>query len=166
MPIRHSVVREGVISGAIGATAVAVWFLIVNALTGRPLLYTPNVLGRGLFAVLGPLGTEGSGVHIVAYTIFHYAAFIFLGFLVSLVVHQAERQPSVLALFLILFVVFEMAFYGLTAILADEAILGQMAWWEIGAANLLAALLMGTYTWRLHPALRHEFAVALGGRES
>lgn len=164
MPYRHSVVREGLIAGVIGATAVALWFFLLNGLTGRPLLYTPIVLGRGLFSVLGPLGNESEMLHVLAYTLVHFAAFALLGVVVSLIVHRAERQPSILALFLVLFVVFEMAFYGFTAILADQTILGEMAWWEIGAANLLAALLMGTYMWRLHPALRHQFATALGGR--
>ncbi|HEU4565327.1 MAG TPA: hypothetical protein VFS05_11780 [Gemmatimonadaceae bacterium] len=162
MLYRHRVVREGVIAGVIGATAVVVWFLILNGLTGRPLLFTPLVLGRALFGVLGPIGSENPLVHAAAYTAFHYAAFILLGVLLSLFVHRAEEQPSVLALFLIIFVVFEMAFYGLTAILSDNAVLGSIAWWEIGAANLLAALLMGAYMWRLHPALGSEFAHALG----
>jgi hypothetical protein len=163
MPIRHKVIREGLIAGATGAGAVAVWFLILNALTGRPLFYTPMVLGRSLFTVLGPVGTESAAFHIIAYTIVHFVAFGLVGILLSLVVHRAERQPSVLALFLVLFVVMEAAFYGLTAILSDDSVLGEMAWWEIGAANLLAALLMGTYMWRLHPLLRQEFAHALGG---
>jgi hypothetical protein len=163
MPYRHSVIREGLIAGVVGAGAVAVWFLILNGLTGRPLLYTPMVLGRGLFIILGPFGSENPTAHIVTYTVFHFAAFALVGILLSLIVHRAERQPSILALLLVLFVVTEMAFYGLTAILSDESVLGGMAWWEIGAANLLAALLMGAYMWRLHPALRQEFAHALGG---
>ncbi len=101
-------------------------------------------------------------MHVIAYTIFHFSSFFLVGILVSLVVHRAEEQPSILALFLVLFVVMEMAFYGLTAILSDQAFLGQMGWWEIGAANLIATVLMGTYMWRLHPELREEFAHALG----
>jgi hypothetical protein len=162
MPYRHSVIREGVIAGVIGATAVAIWFLLLNGIAGRPLLYTPEILGRALFRIFGPHGSEGGIVYIIAYTIIHYAAFFLVGVALSFIVHRAEEQPTILALFLVLFVVMEMAFYGLTAILSDEALLGSMAWWEIGAANLLAALLMGAYMWRLHPALRQEFAHALG----
>jgi hypothetical protein len=149
---RQRVVREGVIAGLIGATAVAVWFLIVDSINGRP-LYTPNRLGTALLDVFGPRGMEGMATHVVLYTIVHVFAFILVGMLVSLVVHRAEREPSILALFLVLFVVVELAFYGLTAILSDSGLLGDFAWYQVGVANLIAAFLMGTYMWRLHPAL-------------
>ena len=162
MPQERSVVREGLIVGFIGATSVALWFLILNAVEGRNLLYTPTVLGKALFRIFGPFGGEPDGVYVVAYTIFHYGVFTLLGILITLVVHRAERQPSVLALLLILFVVMEAGFYGAIAILSDRSILGDLAWYQIGAANLLAAVLMGAYLWRHHPELRQEFAQALG----
>jgi hypothetical protein len=163
MADRHNVIREGVVAGLIGATAVAVWFLVLNAAAGRELLYTPTVLGRGLFRVLGPWGAESPLVWAAAYTVFHYAAFIAVGIIVVLVVHQSERTPAILALLLIAFVVLEAGFYGLTAILADEAVLGDMAWYQIGLANLIAAALMGWYLWRRHPTLRQGFNQALSG---
>jgi hypothetical protein len=161
---RHNVLREGVIAGLIGASAVAIWFLLVDTINRRP-LYTPNRLGTAVLDIFGPRGMEGTATHVVLYTIVHVLAFIAVGVLVSLVVHKAEREPSVLALFLVLFVVVEMAFYGLTAILSDAGVLGEFAWYQVGVANLIAAFLMGTYMWRLHPALRQEFAHALGGKE-
>ena len=48
----HSIVREGLIAGFLGATAVAVWFFIVDMIGGRP-LFTPNTLGEGLLSVFG-----------------------------------------------------------------------------------------------------------------
>ena len=164
MAARHNVLREGLITGFIGATAVAVWFLIVDAVAGHP-LHTPNVLGTALLDVFGPRGMEGVFAHVAIYTVFHYAAFALVGVLVAMIVHRAESQPAILALLLVLFVVIEMGFYGLTAILSNSGILGELAWYQIGAANLIAALLMGTYVYRLHPALRQEFAHALGGEE-
>jgi len=38
-----------------------------------------------------------------------------------------------------------------------------LAWYQIAAGNVLAALLMGTYLYRTHPALRQEFAHAMEG---
>lgn len=160
----HSVARDGVMAGIIGATAVAVWFLIVDSVGGHP-LYTPRVLGTALFSVLGPLGTEGPAVHIVAYTIFHYAAFIIVGVIASVIVHWAEREPSVLAGLLILFVAFELGFYGFTAMLADWLPICALAWYQVAAGNLIAAALMGIYLWRANPALTREFTQALDGRE-
>ena len=50
---RLGVIREGILTGIIGATAVAVWFLIVDTINGHP-LYTPRALGAAVFGVLGP----------------------------------------------------------------------------------------------------------------
>ena len=48
----HSIVREGLIAGFLGATAVAVWFFVVDLIGGRP-LFTPNALGEGLLSIFG-----------------------------------------------------------------------------------------------------------------
>lgn len=161
MPIRtHSIIREGVIAGFLGATAVAVWFFIVDLIGGRP-LFTPNTLGVGLLSVFGR-SPEPEFVNIIGYTIFHYAAFTLVGILAVILIHAGERMPSVLAGSMILFVAIELGFYGFVAML-QETILGNFAWYQILAGNLLAALLMGTYLWRAHPALRSGLVRALEG---
>jgi hypothetical protein len=161
---RHSFLREGIITGFFGATVVAVWFLIVDGFAGRP-LYTPDVLGSGLLRVFGPPGDEGMFAHVVAYTIFHYAAFFVVGIVAVVIVHEAEHEAAVLAGALILFVAFEVGSYGLIALLAQSRALGQAAWLQVGIANLLAAATMGTYLWRTHPGLKEEFVHALSGEE-
>jgi hypothetical protein len=157
---RHSIVREGLIAGAIGATAVAVWFFVVDLIGGRP-LFTPTVLGEGLLSVFGST-PETNTVNVIAYTIFHYAAFALVGIIAAVLVHAGERRPSVLAGSMILFVAIELGFYGMVALL-QETVLGNFAWYQILAGNLLAAVLMGTYLWRAHPALRENLVQALEG---
>jgi len=160
--VARSVIREGLIAGVIGAIAVAGWFLLVDLIAGRP-MSTPDVLGTALLDVFGPRGSEGSFAHIVTYTIFHFGVFAVVGILISLVVHRAEEQPAILALGLVLFIIIEMGFYGLTAIVSNSGLLGTLAWYQVGAANLLAAVLMGYYMYKKHPLLRQEFQQALGG---
>ncbi len=164
MPTRHNAIREGLIAGVLGATSVALWFLIVDTISGRP-FYTPTVLGTGLLGIFGPPGSEGAFVHVATYTLFHYAAFCAVGIIVTYIIHHAEIEPAVLAGLLILFVAFEAGFYGLTALLSQSDLLGNLAWYQIAIGNLLAAVSMGTYLWRAHPALRSEFSHALGGSE-
>ena len=156
----HSIVREGVISGFLGATAVAVWFFIVDLIAGHA-LYTPSVLGEGFLSVFGR-SPESQAVNIIAYTIFHYAAFTLVGIIAVILVHAGERTASVLAGSMILFVAIELGFYGLVALLR-ETTLGSLAWYQILAGNLLAAVVMGTYLWRSHPALRSGIVSALDG---
>src|SRR5215211_8917045 len=147
----HSIVREGVIAGFLGATAVAVWFFVVDMIGGRP-LFTPNVLGEGLLSVFGR-SPESSAINVLSYTIFHYAAFTLVGIIAVILVHAGERLPSVLAGAMILFVAIELGFYGLVALL-HETTLGNLAWYQILAGNIVAAVVMGTYLWRSHPAMR------------
>lgn len=156
----HSILREGVIAGVIGATAVAVWFFVVDLIAGHP-LYTPSVLGEGFISIFGS-SPESQAVNIFIYTLFHYAAFTIVGIIAVILVHAGERMPSVLAGSMILFVAIELGFYGLVALLR-QTVLGNLAWYQILAGNLLAAVLMGTYLWRSHPALRRGLVQALEG---
>lgn len=160
----HSAVREGIAAGIIGATCVAVWFLGVDLLAGRP-FYTPETLGASVLSFFGPPGAEGAAVHIAIYTLFHYAAFCVVGVLVTAIVHAADRSPPVLVGLLILVVAFELGFYGLTALLAQSPRYQPIAWYQIFVANLIAAAAMGTYLWKTHPGIAHELDVVLKGGE-
>ncbi|MES2178826.1 MAG: hypothetical protein V4550_13275 [Gemmatimonadota bacterium] len=162
--MRHQIVRDGIVAGILGATAVAVWFLGVDLVYAQAFA-TPTALGRGLLRVLGPAGSEGPMTFVVAYTIFHYVAFIAAGLLVSVIVHWAQSQPTVLAGAMMLFVAFEIGFYGLSSALSESPFLGALGWAQVATGNLIAALVMGTYMWRTHPELQQELSYALGGRE-
>ena len=168
---RRSILREGVVAGVLGATVVALWFLVVDVIAGHP-LHTPEVLGRGLLGIFGRArsgivdsGGDSALAVVSIYTLFHYLAFIVVGIIAAAIVRAGEREPSLLAGALILFVAIEIGFYGLTALLAQTHVLGSLAWYQIGIANLLAAAAMGVYLWRKHPALGQQLNYALQGRE-
>lgn len=162
--MRRAIARDGIVAGFLGATAVAVWFLFLDVFYAEAFA-TPAGLGRGLFRLFGEIGTESPLFFVVAYTIFHYAAFIGAGLLVSVIVHWAQTQPSVLAGAMILFVAFEIGFYGLSYALTESPLLGTLGWAQVGTGNIIAGIVMGTYMWRTHPELRGELAYALGGKE-
>jgi hypothetical protein len=162
--MRHSIMRDGIVAGILGATAVALWFLGVDSLYATPLT-TPAALGRGLLRVLGPPGGEGIATFVIVYTIFHYVAFILAGLLVAVVVHWAETSPTVLAGAMILFVIFEIGFYGISSALQESPFLGALGWGAVAVGNLIAALVMGAYMWRTHPQLKSGLDYALSGKE-
>lgn len=162
--MRHKLMRDGIVAGMLGATAVAVWFLGVDMLYAQPLA-TPTALGRGLLRLFGPIDGTSNAMFIVAYTVFHYAAFIAAGLLVSLIVHTAQTHPPVLAGAMMLFVAFELGFYGISSALSESPFLGALGWAQVATGNVIAALVMGVYMWRTHPELKGELAVALGGEE-
>lgn len=165
MAERHNSVREGVYAGVIGATAIAVWFAIIDVAAGHP-LNTPNILGAGLISVLGkpPMMPDTVMFHVFFYTVFHYLAFALVGIIMATVVHQSERTPAILAGFLIAFVAFELGAFGLTTLLTESR-LGGMAWYQIFIANLLAAAGMFWFMWRRHPGLRGDIDKALTGTD-
>lgn len=165
MAERHNSIREGIYAGIIGATAIVVWFAIIDILGAHP-FHTPDVLGSGLLSVLGkpPMMPDTMVFHVLVYTIFHYAAFALVGILMAAIVHQSARTPAVLAGFLVAFVVFELGAIFLTA-LFTESRLGGMAWYQIFLANLLATTLMFWFMWRRHPDLRADIDRALGGTD-
>ena len=162
--MRHSIVRDGIVAGALGATAVAVWFLGIDLIYAHAFA-TPAALGRGLLRLFGPPGMEGTTVFVIGYTIFHYAAFIGAGLLISVIVHWAQTQPAVLAGAMMLFVAFEIGFYALSAALQESPFLGALGWAQVASGNLIAAMVMGAYMWRTHPELKGELSYALGGQE-
>ena len=157
----HPVFREGVIAGIIGATAIAVWFFIVDLVAGQA-LFTPSTLGRAAFSVLGAVpDAESPIIHVLAYTLFHYAAFISVGIVAAAMVRLAGDEPSVLLGFVILFVAFEVGFYAFVAVLSQVTPLGGLAWWQVMVGNVIAAAAMGFYLLRRHPVLREQFRHSL-----
>lgn len=165
MQIRQrSVIGEGTVAGMLGATAVAVFFLIVDYARGRPFL-VPAGLGHALLHATGLARSERMVAHVAAYTVFHYAAFIVIGIAAAALLRRAEREPMLMAAGFLIFAVLEIGFYVLGAIVAEASSLGMPAWYLVGGGNVLAAIVMGVYLWRAHPTLGRSLDHALSGRE-
>jgi hypothetical protein len=163
--VRNRILRDAIIGGALGATSVAVWFFLVDLILRHPFM-TPIALGRGFFSVFGqPTSGDTDVLLVVGYTVFHYLAFILAGLVVAAVVNWAEKQPTVLAGGLILFVAFEVAFYAMSSAFGSIPVLGVLAWYNVAIGNLIASVVMGAYMWRTHPALKAELLYALEGKE-
>ena len=148
----HSTIREGVVTGGLGALAVALWFLFVDGIAGRP-LHTPALLGSIVIRTPDPIAaSEGPNRLMLAalYTPIHFILFALFGVLVVFLMHRAKKQPSLLMLALMLFAAFELAFTGLVAIL-EQAGLGDLAWYQVAVGNLIAVIVMGWYVRRHHP---------------
>ena len=157
----HPVFRDGVIAGVIGATAIAVWFFVVDLVTSLP-FFTPMTLGRAVFSLLGIVPETASPiVHVLAYTAFHYAVFVALGIVAASVLRLAGHEPSVLFGFAIIFVSFEIGFYAFVAVLSQVIPLGELAWWQVLVGNLITAAAMGFFLLRRHPVLREQFRHSL-----
>ena len=138
---------------------------MVDSIAGRP-LFTPAVLGASLFDLLGGgFGGRGLFTHVAAYTVIHFAAFILIGIGAAMLMNMLDRRPSLLVGLIGLFLVFELCVIGAVAVLSQSPLFGTIAWYQLGAANLLAAYSMGRYLWRAHhPAPDERWVRALDSR--
>jgi hypothetical protein len=147
--------QEGMIAGVIGAATVALWFLLLDTVAGRP-FYTPTVLGTALFqrgaGLASPETLPASMQMVWMFTWVHGLTFAALGGVASRLLGVAERNPSFGFGVLLLFVVFQFGFVAAAGLLATP-VLHVLAWPGILAANLLAATAMSIYFWRRHPSL-------------
>jgi hypothetical protein len=149
-----NVYTEGFVAGLIGAATVAVWFLILDTIQGRP-LYTPTVLGTAFFhqgALAAPGNIPISLELTLVYTWIHGLVFCAIGVLAAKLLALAETNPDLGFGILLLGVVFEVGFL-VVALFFGEAILGRLAWESILIGNSLAAAAMAAYFWRRHPNL-------------
>lgn len=150
---RRALIIEGIKAGMLGAGAVAVWFLVLDALQRR-IFFTPAALGSALFLNATSAGEVViSPAIVLGYTAVHVAAFAIVGLIVAALAGAAERHPPVLLGIALLFVTIEVFFLGLIALVANW-LLDVLSAWPILVANAIAAVVMAVYVWRAHPVLR------------
>lgn len=153
---KHDLLREGILTGAIGAMVVAGWFLATDLLQGRP-LSTPSVLGQViLYGITDPVVSPPTTGPVIAYTLLHFGAFALFGVVVTQMVHLAMASSLARFGLMIMAVVFELFFFMLTyAVFTGTSFL--FPWWSVLAANTLSLLAMSYTLVRRHPGLRQQF---------
>jgi hypothetical protein len=150
--------REGFVAGLIGAGGVALWFLIVDAVSGQP-LFTPAMLGSALFwGLRDPTTVRIAFPAVIGYTLVHVVAFAVVGVVAATLAALVDRSPPTLFLVFVLFAAFEVGFYVMVALVA-QPLLGGLAWTNVAIGNFIAAIAMGSYLYRAHPHIRESLAL-------
>jgi hypothetical protein len=143
------IAREGLVSGLLGAAAVAVWFLLYDLAAGVP-LRTPALLDAVLFHGLrDPSALVITMPRVAEYTALHGLAFIVFGWIAAGLLALADREPRLLFAFIMLFCCFEVFTFVMIEALA-QWLLESIAWWTILAGNFLAAGVMLGFFLRGH----------------
>jgi hypothetical protein len=144
------IAENGVLTGMIGASVVAAWFLIVDLLTRGIPFYTPSLLGSIIFAGLTPDEVTGlNGGAIFAYTGLHGILFLGAGTALAWMFLQFERNPQVGLVLLLLFVTFEAILWGVGVSMVP-ALAGAVGAWAILIANVASATAMFVFLVRRH----------------
>ena len=153
--LQYPLVRRGLGVGAIGAAAVAAWFLLLDIVTGRP-FFTPAALGSAVFfGVTDPWDVRVSFGMIAAYTALHLAAFGAVGFVFALVAQGIARAPRWWLMALMTFIVIDGIFIGTVGVMASW-VLTMLGLWAVIVGNLLAVAAMAWGVWLVTPELRRH----------
>ena len=143
------IVTEGITAGALGGAAVAAWFLLYDTAQGRP-YFTPALLGAVLFHGLRDVSAVGiSWPLVLGYSLFHWAAFALFGVAAAALLAAADRQPTLLFVFVMLVCCFEVFALAFVAVLA-EWLFEALPWWSIVVANALGVAVMLSFLGRRH----------------
>lgn len=155
MPDRSTVLR-GAIAGALAATAVVLFFLLVDA-AGGALLRTPAFLASVL---LGRDEVERGFALLAVYTVLHYAVFMTVGVAVAWVLDRV-RAPATLFLGLVVgFLLFDLVFYASLALTGVDVV-RTLGWPTFLAGNLVAGAVLALYLGRTGPRPARRWRDAL-----
>jgi hypothetical protein len=145
---------DGIIAGLIGAAIIAIWFLFMDTVTRLP-LYTPTVLGEGLF--LKEQGLDSNSGELVSlkltlmYSGVHGLVFMVLGVIAAYSFFLRKSKVHLSIVLTALFTVLELGFVG-TAFIVAKPVLHELAWPIILTGNFLAAAGMACYLSLRRPA--------------
>ncbi len=154
MSVRVRTCLDGVIGGIIGAAIVAVLFMFIDTVKSLP-LYTPTVLGTGLFVgaedLAAPKQPQFSLKLTLMYTGVHGLTFIVLGVLGAQFVFLTKNKLNLGLSILLLFLILELGFI-VTWYLIATPVLDQLDWALVLLGNLLAAIGMAIYLHLRNPS--------------
>lgn len=145
------IVGDGVAAGLIGASAVALWFLVMDTIL-REAFFTPSLVASALLKGMPAAADHHVELTMVAaFTALHSLAFIAFGVAASWLVDQFERTPDLPLIAIGVFIALEGGFVIATKLLVPD-VAAEIGHGLIVAGNAFAAVGMGVY---LHDAQRH-----------
>lgn len=134
------VLYDAFFSAGIGGSIVALLFLLVDVMEGRP-FFTPSLIGSVLFLGIPADQVRDVRLDVVAYyTLIHLAGCGVCGLVVSLAVRRAERRSRYPSLLLLgTFLVLEVGFYAGASRMAP-GVMERVGGERIAVVNLFAAM--------------------------
>jgi hypothetical protein len=143
---------EAFYGGAIGGSAIALLFLLLDSLGGRP-LFTPSAIGTALFTGTTPDAAAEIRLDMVAYySAVHFAAFLLLGGVVSKMCRWTGlSRSSPTSVSALVFVLLTAAFFG-GAWSVMPGIVSTIGIVRVLVANAATAVAMATFFYLEHRA--------------
>lgn len=149
-PSTGDLLYDAFYGAAIGGAAIALFFLAIDSIGGRP-LFTPSLLGTVVFTGADPASVTEVRLDMVAYfSVVHFVGFLVLGGALSWLCRLTGISQSNLPMVTgVVFVALTAAFF------AGDRLVMQGAVAVIGirsvlAANFVTALAMGVFLRKAH----------------
>lgn len=150
------VFRHGLIGGVLGYATIAVFYALLNALSGRPLWATAAALGQAILGEAGELDLATFDPRpVLLFNGIHLATFLAIGWISAWLVSEADRHP-VLWYLLLCLGIFVFSHLWAIAYAVALPVTGVVPGWSVLMAGLAAAAVMGLYLWVSDPQLRRE----------
>lgn len=151
---KYPVIYDGLITGLVGAAAVAVFFLTKDLLAQAP-FHTPAALGSAvLLGATGPDEIQLNVAVIAAYTFLHISVFVAVGMMFAWLAERVERTPDFWIRGAAVLLVLEGMFLGTVGMMSGW-IMQDLGWITVLVSNVVAVLAMGMWMLRSRPALRN-----------
>ena len=149
----HHLIADGVVGGLLAGLVVALWFLVVDSVAGRP-FHTPAALAATLAGQeVGPPTLR----LVVAYSLIHFGVFALLGVAMAAALTALRTPPRLLLGVMFGLVAQELVFYaGLS--LSGASRVAVVPWPHVVAANVLSGFVLMAY---LHRAARDQHPLGL-----
>ena len=135
MKVPQSTTGKGALAGVCAATALILWFFVIDLLHGEPFA-TPSFVSRAMF---GGADAGFNGLAIALYTVVHYAVWAAVGVAVAWAVERLEVVPNLLLGVVLGFLLFDIMFYG-SVTLTGVDVVGELGWPVVLTGNILAGL--------------------------
>jgi hypothetical protein len=141
------ILGDGTMAGVIGASAIALFFLLLDA-ARREALYTPSVLATAILRGVPPSQHAGVDLGMVAaYSALHGAAFLAVGVAGAWATSLRRQSVATPTLAITIFAVLELGFL-FTCAVVDPALLSAVGIPAATVGNVLAAAGMAIYLHR------------------
>ena len=149
----HHLITDGVVGGVLAGLVVALWFLVVDSIAGRP-FHTPAALASALTRqAVGPPTFR----LVAAYSVVHFGVFAVLGVAMAGAIAALRTPPRLLFGVLFGLVAQEFVFYA-SLLLSDASRVAVVPWPHVVAANVLSGFVLMGY---LHRAARDQHPFGL-----
>ncbi len=147
---RADLLFDAFFSGALGGSAIALFFLVIDMVEGRP-LFTPSLIGTTLFTGADPASMSAVRLDMVAYfSVVHFAAFFVLGLAISRLCAASimvQQHPAIMAG--TVFVILTATLFAGDVLLMRGVISAIGIGWVL-AANLVTGGVMAWFVRRAH----------------